>query len=113
MGHTLSNLLKFAQVHWWDKIVWLIQAVHIKSALYPYYITLVCMEKANGSLFSVLCLSEKYSGDALGIPRNGDTPADIQRLVNQRVKLRGDLWQPDFRPPDEGRSKTERSLGLS
>ena len=47
-----------------------------------------------------------------GLPKNGDTPADMQRLGNQRAKLRCDLWQPDFRPPDEG-SKTERGLGLS
>ena len=30
------------------------------------------------------------------------------QLVNQRAKLRCDLWRPDFRPPDKGHFKTER-----
>lgn len=59
-GHTLSTPLKFAPVHWWDKIVRLIPKIRMKSDLYLYYITLGCIEKANGSLFSMLCLSEKY-----------------------------------------------------
>lgn len=32
----------------------------------------------------------------------------MQQFVNQRAKLRCDFWQPDFRPPDKGRFKTER-----
>ena len=38
----------------------------------------------------MLCANEKCR-DALGLPKIGDTPADVQRLVNQRAKLRCDL----------------------
>lgn len=51
----------------------------------------------------MLCANEKCR-DALGLLKDEDTPADMQQLVNQRAKLRCDLWRPDFRPPDEGSS---------
>ena len=54
----------------------------------------------------MLCANEKCR-DALGLHKNVDTPADMQRLVNQRAKLRCDIWRPDFRPPDKGRSKMD------
>lgn len=66
------------------------------------------MEKAHGDLFSMLRVSEKYSVTllrCLGVPRNGDTPADMQQLVNQRAKLRCVLWQPNFRPSERWGSK--------
>lgn len=62
---TLNQGSGFEHGHFWprctvDKIVRPIPETQIKSDLCLYYITLGCIEKANGSLFSMLCLSEKY-----------------------------------------------------
>lgn len=58
----------------------------------------------------MLCANEKCR-DALGLPKTGDTPADVQRLVNQRAKLRCDLWWPDFRPPEREVTKRHALYG--
>lgn len=53
----------------------------------------------------------QHPGNTAGAsPKLGTLPADIQPFINQRVKLRCDLWRPDFRPPDKGRSKMDTPL---
>lgn len=81
-GHTLSNPLKFAPVHWWDKIVRPIPEMRMKSDLCLYYITLGCIEKANGSLFSMLCLSEKYPVTLLRCSRSPQNWGHPRRICS-------------------------------
>lgn len=54
----------------------------MKSDLYLYYIMLGCIEKANGSLFSMLCLSEKYPVTLLRCSRSPQNWGPPRRICS-------------------------------
>ena len=54
----------------------------MKSDLCLYYITLGCIEKANGSLFSMLCLSEKYPVTLLRCSRSPQNWGHPRRICS-------------------------------